>query len=225
MVVPLKITTDYSLLKSCIKVENLIPFLKENHITSAAIVDENLYGVMEFYNACQKQGIKPIIGLELEYNDRILYAYAKDYRGYQNLLKLHTKKEQKNLTKEDWIEYKNHLKIILPFSYLNDYEEMKTIWEEVWIGYQTDWEKNNALMKTSQVVYVRNIRAFDEKNTELLDYLTMIDQGLTKKTLEQEDHSYHFFDFQEIEEEDEQSSIEFSKDIHIEIEKNKQLPI
>lgn len=222
MVVPLKITTDYSLLKSCIKVENLIPFLKENHITSAAIVDENLYGVMEFYNACQKQGIKPIIGLELEYNDRILYAYAKDYRGYQNLLKLHTKKEQKNLTKEDWIEYKNHLKIILPFSYLNDYEEMKTIWEEVWIGYQTDWEKNNALMKTSQVVYVRNIRAFDEKNTELLDYLTMIDQGLTKKTLEQEDHSYHFFDFQEIEEEDEQSSIEFSKDIHIEIEKNKQ---
>ena len=49
MVVPLKIVTDYSLLKSCIKINNLIPFLKEHKITAAAIVDENLYGVMEFY--------------------------------------------------------------------------------------------------------------------------------------------------------------------------------
>ncbi len=49
MFVPLKIVTEYSLLKSTIKIDALISFLKKHHITSCAICDENLYGVMEFY--------------------------------------------------------------------------------------------------------------------------------------------------------------------------------
>ena len=115
MYVPLKITTDYSLLKSTIKIENLISFLSDMHITAAAIVDENLFGIMEFYNSCIKNSIKPIIGLELTYKEQQIYCYAKNYQGYQNLLKLHTIKETREVTPADFDLYHHELKIILPF--------------------------------------------------------------------------------------------------------------
>ena len=50
MFVPLKIVTEYSLLKSTIKIDALISFLKKHNIPSCAICDDNLYGVMEFFN-------------------------------------------------------------------------------------------------------------------------------------------------------------------------------
>lgn len=51
---------------------------------AVAICDDKLYGVYEFYYYAKKRGIKPIIGLSLE--DRILIA--KDYNGYENLIKV-----------------------------------------------------------------------------------------------------------------------------------------
>ena len=40
---PLYIKTDYSLLSSLIKIDNLINYLKKYNITSCAIVDDNLF--------------------------------------------------------------------------------------------------------------------------------------------------------------------------------------
>ena len=111
MLVPLKITTDYSLLKSMIKIEHLIPFLKEQQIPAAAICDDNLYGVMNFYNECKKNGIKPIIGLEVKINNQSIYCYAKNYEGYQNLLKIHTIKEQRDVTIYELELYHHHIKM------------------------------------------------------------------------------------------------------------------
>ena len=63
MYVPLKVTTDYSLLKSLIKIPELINFLLEKNIKVCGICDDNLYGVFDFYNACKNNRIKPIVGL------------------------------------------------------------------------------------------------------------------------------------------------------------------
>ena len=90
MYIPLKVTTDYSLLQSTIPVSSLLSFLVEKKIPSVALVDENLYGVMEFYDACLKNSIEPIVGLSITLQNNSLYLYAKNYNGYQNLLKLHT---------------------------------------------------------------------------------------------------------------------------------------
>ncbi|MFR5857470.1 MAG: PHP domain-containing protein, partial [Bacilli bacterium] len=90
MYVPLKITTDYSILKSLIKIDDLITFLNEKKISSCGICDENLYGSFEFYNKCLKNNIKPIIGLSIKLNNNFLYLYAINYQGYKNLLKINT---------------------------------------------------------------------------------------------------------------------------------------
>ena len=60
---PLWIKTDYSILSSLIKIDDLISTLKSLEIKSDAICDDNLYCAMEFYTKCIKNDIKQIIGL------------------------------------------------------------------------------------------------------------------------------------------------------------------
>ena len=92
MLVPLKVITEYSLLKSTIKVDTLIDFLKKHNITSCAICDDNLYGVMEFFTKMKKNDLKPIIGLTIFIDNYEINLYPKNNEGYKNLLKIHTLK-------------------------------------------------------------------------------------------------------------------------------------
>ena len=90
MYIPLGIKTDYSLLQSLIKIPDLINILKEHNVTACGILDDNLFGSMCFYNSCINNDIKPIIGLSISINEYKIYLYAKNYDGYQNLLKINT---------------------------------------------------------------------------------------------------------------------------------------
>ena len=86
MYTSLGIKTEYSLLDSMIKVDDLISFAKENNIKTLSICDTNLCGVMEFYKACKKNNIKPIIGLDM----KKFRLFAKNYDGYLNLIKINS---------------------------------------------------------------------------------------------------------------------------------------
>ncbi|MBT4936630.1 DNA polymerase III subunit alpha, partial [Candidatus Peregrinibacteria bacterium] len=76
---------------------------KEQGSSAIALTDNGvMYGAIEFYKACQKEGIKPIIGMEAYIAPRSLYKkefksdgrpwtlvlLAETQEGYQNLLKL-----------------------------------------------------------------------------------------------------------------------------------------
>ena len=174
MYIPLKVTTDYSLLKSTIKIDNLMTFLGENKISACAICDEFLYGTMEFYDKCLKNNIKPIIGLDIIVNSYHLYLYAKNYQGYQNLLKLNTFKTERHLELEDLKKYDQDILLIIPFSSLSLYEEIRDIFEDSFIGYQNEKEKVEALLISSNIVYVNEIRALKKEDTKYLNYLEMI---------------------------------------------------
>mgnify|MGYP001805846534 FL=1 len=100
--VHLHVHTEYSLLDGLTKIKKLIPAIKEMGMTSIAITDHgNMYGAIEFYKACKKNDIKPIIGCEmyLAPNGRLdksagnrrnhhLILLAKNEEGYRNLMKL-----------------------------------------------------------------------------------------------------------------------------------------
>ena len=83
---PLYIKTDYSLLQSLIKIDDLIVFAQKNNLKSLSICDDNLCGVIEFYNKCLKNNIKPIIGLNINVNGNNIVLYAKNYYGYIDLI-------------------------------------------------------------------------------------------------------------------------------------------
>ena len=101
--VHLHIHSEFSLLDGANRIKDLPKRAKELGMKSIAITDHGvMYGVIDFYKECKKEGIKPIIGCEVyvaprgrkdkepnidnKYNHLILLA--KNEQGYKNLSKL-----------------------------------------------------------------------------------------------------------------------------------------
>lgn len=88
-----QIRTSADLLKSTIRIEELIPFLLEQKAEACAIVNSRLYGLLPFYREVKKAGIHPVIGLtvKVRFHEEVvlpLILYAKTNIGYKNLLKI-----------------------------------------------------------------------------------------------------------------------------------------
>ena len=103
--IPIYVKTVYSFLSSLITVDDLIKLAKERHFTTLCICDDNMYGVMEFIRKCEDNNINPVVGLDL---NRCL-LYAKNYLGYQNLMKLSTIKSEREIVVDDLKEYHQEL--------------------------------------------------------------------------------------------------------------------
>ena len=101
--VHLHIHSEFSLLDGANRIKDLPVRAKELGMDAIAITDHGvMYGAIDFYKACKKEGVKPIIGCEVyvaprsrhnkepnidnKYNHLILLA--KDNQGYKNLSKL-----------------------------------------------------------------------------------------------------------------------------------------
>ena len=96
--------TEYSLLDGLSRLEPLVKRTRELGMESLAITDHGgMYGAIDFYQIAKSEGVRPIIGCEMyvapgsrhERNpdDRSPYhmtVLARDYKGYQNLVKLVT---------------------------------------------------------------------------------------------------------------------------------------
>jgi len=215
MFVPLKINTEYTLLQSTIKVSELVEFLKSNNITSCAICDDNLYGVIDFYNKMVSNNLKPIIGLSINIENYDIYLYAKNYEGYLNLLKIHTLKEFKQLTFEKLENYLNNIKIVLPF---NSYELLDK-YPSSYLGYKNDTEKINALLKSESVVYYRDVKTLNKEDTLYLKYLEAINKGiLLKEVIDDYDDNYLTLN---IKEEDKKTTFDFIEGINIVLDNEK----
>ncbi len=193
MLIPLKVTTDYSLLKSMIKIDELISYLNQHQIPACGICDEYLYGTMEFYNKCIKNNIKPIIGLDVYVLDHHIYLYAKNYQGYQTLLKLNTIKTERDLALLDLELYHEEILVIIPNESLKLYDQIKTIFKDVYLGYQNEEEKTQALLKTKQIVFINDIRALSLKDSTYLNYLEMMRLDIKKDNYTEVDFHRHIF--------------------------------
>ncbi len=170
MYAPLKVTTDYTLLKSLIKISDLINFLVSNNISACAICDENLYGSLDFYESCLKNNIKPIIGLSIMLNNQELYLYAINYLGYKNLLKINTIKEEREIGIIDLEKYKDNILAIIPYKSIDLYRNLM-FYKHIYIGYTNEFEKNNANIVTNDIVYVNDLRCLKIEDVKYLNYL------------------------------------------------------
>ena len=95
--------TEFSLLDGAARIKNLVERAVELKMTALAITDHGvMYGVIDFYKACHKAGIRPIIGCEVyvapnkrtdrtpgkDDTNRHLVLLAENEEGYHNLIKL-----------------------------------------------------------------------------------------------------------------------------------------
>ncbi len=100
----LHLHTEYSLLDGECRISKLPAAVKAAGQSAVAITDHGcLYGVIDFYNACKKEGVKPIIGCEMyvapksrtdKTYGKVIYHHlvllCKNITGYKNLMKLDT---------------------------------------------------------------------------------------------------------------------------------------
>jgi DNA polymerase-3 subunit alpha len=97
--------TEYSLLDGATRIPDMVKRAKELGMDSLAISDHGvMFGVMAFYMAAKKEGVKPILGVEayvapnghekrggkVENESFHLLLLAKDLEGYRNLCHLST---------------------------------------------------------------------------------------------------------------------------------------
>ena len=215
MYVPLGIKTDFSLLKSLIKIPELIKYLNEHNITTAGILDDNLFGSMCFYNTCKKNNIKPIIGLNIKLNLGSIYLYAKNYSGYQNLLKLNTILQEREINYIDLKSYNKDIIAVLPYKNISIYEQVKDIYEIFYIGYGNEFEKKNALLKSDNVVYINEVCVYEFQDVKYMSILRSIDSVI----VDLQEYSDAYLD-REINDNDILTIEKFSDLINLEIPKN-----
>lgn len=106
--------TEYNILKSAMRLEDYVNKAKLYGYKSLSITDHNMYGHYKFYNLCLKNGIKPLIGVELYYKsfddkkDKII-VYALNDTGYMEILKLSSidKLEGKIFSLEELSKFEN----------------------------------------------------------------------------------------------------------------------
>ncbi len=103
--VHLHVHSEYSLLDGFSLIDDLVGRAKELGMDTLALTDHGvMYGALDFYNACKKAGIKPIVGMEAYmavgvHNDRTpkgkgyyhTLLLAQNETGYKNLVKLTTR--------------------------------------------------------------------------------------------------------------------------------------
>lgn len=86
----LHVHTQFSLLDGACKIDRLVSHAKNLGQTALAITDHGvMYGAVDFYKECKKQGIKPIIGCEVYVALRSRFDKTYDFdRGYYHLVLL-----------------------------------------------------------------------------------------------------------------------------------------
>lgn len=97
--------TEYSLLDGATRIKDMVSRAKEFDMPALAITDHGvMFGCMEFYFECLKQGVKPILGMEAyvapgglktkargeEKESFHKLLLARNLEGYKNLCRLHT---------------------------------------------------------------------------------------------------------------------------------------
>lgn len=101
--VHLHVHSEYSLLDGSSRVKKLPQKAKELGMNSIALTDHGvMFGIIDFYKACKKEGIKPVLGCEIYVAPRDLklkegkqdaanyhlILLAKSNEGYKNLMKI-----------------------------------------------------------------------------------------------------------------------------------------
>ena len=100
--VHLHVHTEYSLLDGFCRIDGLAKRVRELGQSAVAVTDHGvMYGAVDFYRACKREGVKPIIGCEvyvtppgrrrtdkvhgLDAESRHLVLLCRNEEGYRNL--------------------------------------------------------------------------------------------------------------------------------------------
>ncbi len=157
--IPLNVHSHYSLLSALPKIPDLVAHAKKLGLPALALTDNgSLYGAIEFYKECKKEGLKPIIGMHaylairshtdkqtgVDNRRHRLILLAKNNEGYRNLLKLSSRGHMEGFYYKPRIdralleELGNGLIAIAP-AFDSDIRALLSMGDEEVVGERIDW--------------------------------------------------------------------------------------
>jgi DNA polymerase-3 subunit alpha len=169
-------------------VPTLVKLAKENKMPAVALTDySNMYGIIEFYKTCQKEGVKAIVGAEFSilHNERKfqIVLLAKNMAGYRNLMRITSLVNIENpldplLTDTVLSEYKDGL-IVLSGGMMGDVNTLCVIdkrqaldrlrFYKNLFGEDYYLELNPQLkLDDGEVIFKKTIELAEETSTELI---------------------------------------------------------
>lgn len=179
MFTSLYVKTNYSLLSSLVSIDNLILYAVEHKLSALAICDDNMTSTKIFYDKCIKNNIKPIIGLDLKYNNSNILMYAKSFTGYQSLIKLSTISSERDITITDLETYNNDVVVVLPYKDFALYNELTRLYDNLYIGVLNKIEEKESYKVTKNVVFINKVLYLNKNHEKYLKYLFMIRDSKT----------------------------------------------
>lgn len=174
MFTPLGIKTDYSLLKSLIKVDDYVSYGINHDLNMLGILDNNLCSSHIFYELCKKNSIKPIIGLDIIVDNYHIFLYPRNYDGLVNLFRL---TNLDNISISTLNDYQDNVICILPIQSSELFEVVSKIFDKVFVSYSNKEEEINASIITNNTIFINDTRVIDAKNAKYINYLNLINDN------------------------------------------------
>ncbi len=224
----LQIKTSYSILESLNSIDKLVKRAKDLGYKSLAITDSNnLFGIMEFYLECKKYDIKPIIGIEINYNDDKVLIYAMNDLGYKQIIEIATMISEDKFN-FDFLQDNNNLIAVFPYASFN--QKLFNMFKNKYIGYSSILEREKISDKYKKV-FINDVSYLEKEDYHYLDYLYMIKSGKVLGEYELGTHkNKYLLNFDEVNkistEEDIKNTKEISDNCNVELKyKEGLLPI
>jgi DNA polymerase-3 subunit alpha len=120
--VHLRVHTEFSLVDSLVRIKPLVSALAEMKMPACAITDQcNFFGLIKFYSAAQKSGVKPIAGCDfwvrsedVDVPTYLVTLLAMNQTGYKNITAL---------ISQAYLEGQHHGEAFIKYEWLSLYNE------------------------------------------------------------------------------------------------------
>ena len=183
MIAQLDTKTVYSFMESMVSIEKYVSIGKEYGYSSLGIMDEdNLYGAYYFIKECQKQGMQPLLGLEMTVHHKEemlnLRFLALSNLGYRNLMKISSRKMT---GKKEWADFSSYLEdicVIVPY-----YPEVDSLdlGHDYYIGVYPDTPQLNV---SHPLLPLYRVNSFESEDLEALQMLKAIKENVTLREVD-----------------------------------------
>ena len=183
MIAQLDTKTVYSFMESMVSIKRYVSLGKEYGYSSLGIMDEdNLYGAYYFIKECQKQGMQPLLGLEMtvHHKEEVLNLrfVALSNLGYRNLMKISSRKMT---GKKEWADFSSYLEdicVIVPY-----YPEVDSLdlGHDYYIGVYPDTPQLNV---SHPLLPLYRVNSFESEDLEALQMLKAIKENVTLREVD-----------------------------------------
>lgn len=183
MIAQLDTKTVYSFMESMISIQKYVDQGKAYGYSALGIMDvDNLYGAYYFIKECQKQGIHPLLGLEVTVHHKEelinLRFLALSNHGYRNLMKLSS---QKMTGKKEWTDFSPYLEdvcVIVP--YFHEIAHLD-LGHDYYIGVYPDTAQSNF---SHPILPLYRVNSFEPEDLETLQMLKAIKENVTLREVD-----------------------------------------